>query len=80
MASTTLTLCVPEKLKKDMGEIKGINWSEETRQFLEERIMRLKLLKKLDLLTKNSDLTEQDVIEFGRRINVGIAKKHGVTN
>ena len=58
--------------------IKGVNWSEETRQFLEERVKRLKILRKLDELTKNSDLTEEDAIEFGRKINEGIAKRHGL--
>ncbi len=75
MTNTTLTLCVPEKLKKEMCEIKGVNWSEETRQFLEERIKRLRLLKKLDELTKNSDVTERDIIEWGKKINMGIAKR-----
>ena len=78
MPSATLTLAVSEKLKKEMNEIKEVNWSEETRQFLEERVKKLKLLRKLDQLTKNSDLTEQDVIEFGRKINMGIAKSHGL--
>ncbi len=78
MGSATLTLAIPDKLKKEISEIKGVNWSEETRQFLEERVKRLKILKKLDELTKNSDLTEEDAIEFGRKINQGIAKRHGL--
>ena len=78
MENATLTLSVPKKLKKEMNEIRGVNWSEETRQFLEERIKRLKVLKKLDELTKNSDLTEEDVIDFGDKIKMGIAKRHGL--
>jgi len=78
MGSATLTLAIPDKLKKELNEIKGVNWSEETRQFLEERVKRLKILKKLDELTKNSDLTEEDVIEYGRKINEGIARRHGL--
>ena len=74
----TLTLAVPDKLKKELNGIKGVNWSEETRQFLEERVKRLKVLKKFDELTKNSDLTEEDAIEFGRKINEGIARRHGL--
>lgn len=80
MPSATLTLAVSEKLKQEMNEIKGVNWSEETREFLEGRVKKLKLLRKLDQLTKNSDLTEQDVIEFGRKINRGIAKRHGLNS
>ena len=78
MGSATLTLAIPDKLKKELNEIKGVNWSEERRQFLEERVKRLKILKKLDELTKNSDLTEEDVIEYGRKINEGIARRHGL--
>lgn len=78
MENATLTLSVPKKLKLEMAEIRGINWSEETRQFLEQRIQRLKVLQKLDELTKNSTLTESDVLEFGQKINAGIAKKHGI--
>ncbi|HLC93125.1 MAG TPA: hypothetical protein VJH23_05465 [archaeon] len=78
MGSATLTLAIPDKLKKEISEIKGVNWSEETRQFLEERVKRLKILKKLDELTKDSDLTEEDVVEFGDKIKRGIAKRHGL--
>ena len=78
MEKATLTLAVSKKLNNEMGEIKGINWSEETTQFLEERIKRLKALRKLDEITKNSELTEKDVLEFGDKINKEIAKKHGI--
>lgn len=78
MANATLTVSIPEKLKRELNEVKGVNWSEETRQFLEERVRRLRVLKKLDELTKNSDLNEKDVLEFGRKINAGIARRHGI--
>ena len=76
MEKATLTLAVPKRLKKEMQEVKGVNWSEETRQFLEERVKRLKLLKKLDELTKNSTLTEEDAIAFGRKVNKEVAKHY----
>lgn len=78
MGNATLTVSIPEKLKEELNEIKGVNWSEETRQFLEGRIKRLRALKKLDELTKNSELTEKDVIEIGRKINAGVARRHGL--
>ncbi|MDO8427804.1 MAG: hypothetical protein Q7S92_01185 [Candidatus Diapherotrites archaeon] len=76
MKNVTLTLSISRELKEEMTEIKGINWSQETRQFLEERIKRLRVLQKLDALTKNSSLTEKDVLELGRKINQGIARRH----
>ena len=78
MGSATLTLAIPDKLKREISGIKGVNWSEETRQFLEDRVKRLKILRKFDELTKDSDLTEEDVIEFGDKIKMGIAKRHGL--
>lgn len=78
MANATLTLAIPEKLKKELKEVKGVNWSEETRQFLEDRVKRLKALKKLDELTKNTKITDKEILELSRKINEGIAKKHGL--
>ena len=72
MKNATLTLSIPRELKEEMTEIKGINWSQETRQFLEERIKRLKVLQKLDTLTKNSSLTEKDVLEISKKISYEI--------
>ncbi len=43
-----------------------------------ESTRRRKALQKLDELTKNSDLTEKDVVKIGRKINQAIAKKHGI--
>lgn len=76
MGDATLTLSVSKKLKQEMNDLRGINWSEETRQFLEQRIERLKALKKLDKLLKNSKLTEKDVEELGAKIKAGIAARH----
>ena len=76
MANATMTLAVSDKLKKDMTEMKEVNWSQETRQFLEERVARLKALKRLDELTKNSRLTEEDAVQLGRMVNEGLWKKH----
>ena len=78
MSQATMTLAVSTKLKNEMRELKGVNWSEETRQFLEERVKRLKVLQKLDEITKNSELTEEDAIDFGKKIKAGIAKRHGI--
>lgn len=75
MDNATLTLSLPKKLKKEMQEIKEVNWSAETRKFLEERVKRWKVLKKLDEVTKHSELTEEDAIRIGRQINKEVSKK-----
>lgn len=72
IAMTSLTLSVSKNLKKMMDEHPDINWSEVARQAI---IQKLSLLEKMDLLLKNSKLTEQDAIEIGRKVNRGIAKR-----
>ena len=76
MRNSTLTLSIPARLKNELREVKGVNWSEETRIFLEERVKRLKALKKLDELTKNSKITDEEILELSRKINAGIARLH----
>ncbi|MDO8538010.1 MAG: hypothetical protein Q7S21_03945 [archaeon] len=78
MANTTLTLSISKKLKEEMKEVRGVNWSEETRQFLEKRVKKLKLLKELDDMTKEVNFSEKDALEWGRKINARVAKRHGL--
>jgi hypothetical protein len=63
-----ITLSVSEALKKEMDAIPEINWSESVRGFLSEKVKRAALLKKLDKLLENSNLTEKDALELGRKI------------
>ena len=78
MVNETLTLSIAKKLKDELRELKEVNWSEVTRQFLEERVKKMKLLKRLDELTKNSTLTEEDAVEIGRKINKAMAKRYNL--
>lgn len=76
LETETLTLSVPKRLKDELRKMNDVNWSEETRRFLEERVKRRKVFKLLDELTKNSQLTEQDAIELGKVVNKGMWQKH----
>ncbi len=76
LENETLTLSVPKRLKDELRKMNDVNWSEETRRFLEERVKRRKVFKLLDELTKNSQLTEQDAIELGKVVNKGMWQKH----
>lgn len=76
MEKATMTLAIPKKLKRELNELKDVNWSEETRQFLEQRVKKRKALKLLDELTKNSELTEEDTVSMGRELNRIIWEKH----
>ncbi|HLC60669.1 MAG TPA: hypothetical protein VJJ52_04525 [Candidatus Nanoarchaeia archaeon] len=72
---TNMTLAVPEDLHEIMKKHNEIKWSEIARQALWEHARKLELM---DKLLAKSKLTEEDALEIGRKINKGIAKRHGL--
>ena len=71
-----ITLSVPEELKKKLDSLPEINWSESVRKFLSEKTKRALLLKKLDKMLENSELTEEDCLRLGAKIKEGMWKKY----
>lgn len=71
----TITLSVSEDLKKEMESMKDVNWSEVTRELLSEKVRRMKLLRRMDELLKNSRLTDEDALKLGRKVNAGMYKR-----
>jgi hypothetical protein len=69
----TITLSVPEQLKKNMEEFNEINWSAVARNAIAKKVQ---LLKKIDKLLSRSTITEEEAVNLGRMINAKIAKKH----
>lgn len=61
-----ITVSVDDELKEQMDEHPEINWSEVTRQAIQEKI---EVLAVMDELTSESTLTESDVEEIAERIN-----------
>jgi len=70
-----LTLSIPEELKKEMDELPETNWSVLVREFLTEKIKRALLLKKLDKMLENSELTEEDCLRLGNEVKQKAWKK-----
>lgn len=70
-----ITLSVTEELKREMESLPELNWSESVREFLSEKVKRAALLKKLDKMLENSELTEEDALELGRKIKKGRFEK-----
>ncbi|MFB6161973.1 MAG: hypothetical protein ABEJ86_00825 [Halococcoides sp.] len=62
----SITVNVDEDLKERMENHPEINWSEVTRQAIDEKIEQLELM---DELTSESKLTESDVHELADRID-----------
>jgi len=68
----TITLSVPEDLKRGMDESKEINWSEVARTAIRSKVSQLKILKAISVKSK---LTEKDALELGRKINASLHKE-----
>jgi len=62
----TITVNVDDDLKERMEKHPEINWSEVTRQAIQEKIETLEVMEEL---TSESELTESDVQEIAHKIN-----------
>ena len=71
-----ITLSIPEELKKQLDELPELNVSESMRRFLPEKVKRALLLKKLDKMLENSELTEEDCLKLGDKIKEGMWKRY----
>jgi hypothetical protein len=67
-----ITLSIPEEMKKEMEESREINWSEVARKAIKIKLSQLKILK---AITAKSELTENDALEIGRKINKSLHKR-----
>ena len=70
---TTITLSLPEELKKQMDEFEDINWSAVAREAIKNRLSQLILFKSI---VSKSKLTEKDALELGRKINVSLHERY----
>lgn len=71
-----ITLSIPEELKKQLDQLPELNISESVRGFLSEKAKRALLLKKLDKMLENSELTEEDCIKLGNKVKEGMWKRY----
>lgn len=66
-----LIVNIPEELKRKMEGF-TIDWSALTRDLLKKKVDELSELK---FIVSKSKLTEEDVLELGRKVNKSLAKK-----
>lgn len=69
----TITLAIPEDLKKEMNKSKFINWSEVAREAIREKASELALFKSI---VAKSKLTEKDALDIGNRISKSLHEKY----
>lgn len=72
----SITLSVPEEMKDEMEEFPEINWSEVARQSIDEKLQELRFLEEFK---KESDLTEEEAVKLGRRLNEELAERYDET-
>lgn len=68
----SLTLAVPEELKKKMDKFEQINWSAVARQAFIQQIRDMEFISKMQ---EKSTMTEEDAIKFGRELNKRATKR-----
>ncbi|MEK6860230.1 MAG: hypothetical protein AABX54_05450 [Nanoarchaeota archaeon] len=71
-----ITLSIPEELKSEMEEFKIMNWSEVARRAIKSKIEQLKILESF---TKDSELTKEDAIRLGKKVNEAISKRYDLS-
>ena len=68
-----MTLAVPKELKQEMDDFPEINWSEVARAAFKRKIDALRIIKEF---TSESELTEEDAIELGRKVNKALRERY----
>lgn len=69
----TISLAVPDDLKRRMDEFQEINWSAVARLAFSQKISDLELLNKIKA---ESELSEQDALMLGRDLTRKVARKY----
>jgi len=69
----SVTLSVPEDLKKEMDRFPEIKWSAVARAAIQKKI---RLLDEMNELLADSELTEEDALAFGKKVTEKAARRH----
>ncbi|MFB6246343.1 MAG: hypothetical protein ABEI74_01995 [Candidatus Pacearchaeota archaeon] len=67
-----ITMSLPDDLKEQMDRHKEINWSEIARQAIKKK---LAVLEEMDKALADSELSEEDAVELGKKVNKELSKK-----
>lgn len=73
---STLTLAIPEEMRRDMDSCPEINWSEVARESIRHKLAQLRILRSIVATSKLSEKeAEEFAIELGRKINKSMHEK-----
>ena len=68
----SMTLAIPNELKKEMELYPEINWSAVAREAIKRKIQ---ILQEMNRLLAKSKLTEEEALYFGKTITKKAAKR-----
>jgi len=68
-----MTLSIPGELKHRMDEFSEINWSAVAREAFRQKILDLEFLREFK---SKSELTEEDALRLGSKVNEALAKRY----
>ncbi len=68
MRNATLTLSIPIEMKREMQKFKGINWSEETRLFLNKKLENIKITKKVERALEQNEYNKTAINELLQKL------------
>lgn len=69
----SVTLSVPQDIKHEMDGFPEINWSAIAREAIQQRLV---LLHKFREFSKNSTLTEEEALQFGKEVSQKVRMRH----
>ncbi len=69
---TTLTLAVPDEMKKKMDSFPEMNWSEVARQAFIQKIDDMEFLRKFK---EKSKLSEADALRLGKEVSKSVSDR-----
>ena len=69
---TTLTLAVPDEMKKKMDSFPEMNWSEVARQAFMQKIEDMEFLRKFK---EKSKLSESDAMRLGKEVSKAVSNR-----
>ena len=73
----TLTLTVPEDLKREIEEFKLVDWSTIARNAIQQRVAQLRVFNAIAAKSKlTEDEAEKLALELGRKVRKGIHERH----
>ncbi len=68
----TLTLAVPDEMKREMDSFPEMNWSEVARQAFMQKIEDMEFLRRFK---EKSKITESDAMKLGKEVSKAVSNK-----